>query len=112
MLNVIDNDIYLTRGDSAYLNIELKDESGNPYTPALGDKLYFRLKKNIFGETLLLVKEIPTDTLTLEILPSDTAKLDFSSYCYEIELITLQGQCFTVVENKAFKVGPELENHT
>ena len=112
MLTVTNNAIYLTRGDSAYLNIDLKDESGNSYTPAVGDKLYFRVKQGIFGSKLKVEKEIPIDTLTLEIEPADTVKLSFTTYRYEIELVTISGQCFTVVENGALTIGPELEDHT
>ncbi len=112
MLEIKDNRIYLTRGDTAFITISLKDSLNNTYTPTLTDKIYFRLKKNVFGDSLLLVKEINIDTLTLELTPNDTKNLDFSSYCYEIELITASGQCYTVVENAPFIIGPELETNT
>ena len=72
---------------------------------------YFRLKKGVFGKGLVLVKEIDPATLTLVLLPSDTANLDFTSYRYEIELVTAGGDRYTVIEDGEFVVGVELEEH-
>lgn len=111
MLNVLGKKIHLTRGDTAYINVVLKDNLGNGYVPAEGDKVYFRLKKNIYKESLILEKEISAETLVLEITPEDTEHLEFGTYCYEIELVTAGGEHFTVIENASFTVGPELEEH-
>lgn len=111
MLEVVDNRIYLTRGDSAYITISVSNADGTAYEPVAGDKLYFRLKKNIFGSTLLLVRAISLETFTLELSPTDTAILDFGSYRYEIELITASGDRFTVIENGELVLGVELETH-
>ena len=111
MLNVLGKKIYLTRGDTAYLDVSIKDSSGNDYEPAQGDKIYFRLKKSIYKDELLVEKEINTDTLVLEIRPEDTSRLEFGTYCYEIELVTGSGQHFTVIENACFTIGAELEVH-
>lgn len=108
MLDVQNEKVYLTRGDTAYLEIELITKSGENYTPAYGDKLYFRLKKSANKGSLLLEKEVNINTLTLELSPEDTADLDFGTYCYEVELVTALGQHFTVIENAAFILGAEL----
>ena len=111
MLYVEGKTIYLTRGDSANITISLKDNLGNAYQPVAGDKIYFRLKKNVFGKNILLLKEIDPSTLILQIAPLDTENLEFSTYRYEIELVTASGDRFTVIENGEFIVGIELENH-
>ena len=108
MLNVLGKKIYLTRGDTAYIDVSIKDSSGNDYEPAQGDKIYFRLKKNIYEDALLIEKEIDIETQKLEIMPEDTEMLGFGAYCYEIELVTFLGEHFTVIENAAFIVGAEL----
>ena len=105
MLEVTGNRIYLTCGDSANIALPLTD-----YEPADGDKIYFRLKKSVFGKSLLLVKEIPPDTLTLELRHSDTANLQFSTYRYEVEVISATGSSTTLIENGEFVVGPKLGN--
>ena len=111
MLNVLGRKIYLTRGDTAYISVGLKDNSGKDYKPAEGDKVYFRLKKSIYKDELLVEKEINPETLVLEIRPEDTSRLEFGTYCYEIELVTGIGQHFTVIENAIFTIGAELEEH-
>lgn len=111
MLDISGNRIYMTRGDSAEIDLKIVDQSGADYEAVPGDKIYFRLKKNAFENTLLLVKEIDPETLRLTLVPEDTARLGFLSYRYEIELMTAQGYRFTVIENGEFVVGVELENH-
>lgn len=111
MLNVLGKKIHLTRGDTAYIKVSLKDNFGNDYIPAQGDKLYFRLKKSIYKESQIVEKEIGIETLVLEIVPEDTEQLEFGTYCYEIELVTVRGEHFTVIENGSFTVGAELEVH-
>lgn len=100
--------IYLTRGDTAYIDVALEDNSGNNYEPVQGDKLYFRLKKNVYEKALIVEKEIDLETLKLEITPEDTKMLGFGTYCYEVELVTEAGEHFTVIENAAFVVGADL----
>ena len=107
MLNVTKNQIYLTRGDSASLKLELKDVSGNAYTPRTGDSIHFRLKKDVNGD-LLLDKTANISTMTVELDPTDTDDLEFSMYRYEVELITSGGKHYTVIENMPFSVGVEL----
>ena len=111
MLEIINNRIYLTRGDTANIDIRLTDSSGAEYEPVAGDKIYFRLKNAVFGSSLLLVREISPTTLTLELKPADTASLDFGLYRYEVELVTSSGDRFTVIENGEFVLGVELEAH-
>ena len=111
MLNVLGKKIHLTRGDTAYISVSLKDNNGNDYIPAEGDKLYFRLKKNICKDSQILEKEISAETSVLELIPEDTEQLEFGTYCYEIELVTAKGEHFTVIENASFTVGLELEEH-
>ncbi|MBQ4430637.1 MAG: hypothetical protein II877_03965 [Synergistaceae bacterium] len=111
MLYIDGKTIYLTRGDSANVTVGIKDSSGNDYEPVAGDKIYFRLKKGVFGKGLVFMKEIDPATRTLVLMPSDTAKLDFTSYRYEIELVTAGGDRYTVIEDGEFVVGVELEEH-
>ena len=105
MLEVTDTRIYLTCGDSANIALPF-----GGYEPAEGDKIYFRLKKSVFGSTLLLVKEIPPETLTLSLAHSDTASLQFTSYRYEVEAISATGAGRTLIEDGEFVVGPKLGN--
>ena len=107
MLNVLGKKIHLTRGDTAYIKVRLKDNSGNDNIPAEGDKLYFRLKKNIYKDSQILEKEISAEASVLELFPEDTERLEFGTYCYDIVLVTAKGEDFIVIENGSFTVGME-----
>ena len=77
--------IYLVQGDTLQTLITLKYPDGSIYEPEEGDKLRFALKMEIDDENPIIVKEIPTETMTLE-LTSDETKLEVGSYVYDIEL--------------------------
>ncbi len=111
VLKINGTKVSLTRGDTAFLEISLMNENGDPYETALGDALYFRLKQNAFSKGMLLEKQIDLLTMKLRLDVEDTAGLKFGAYKYEIELVTAEGHHFTVIENADFEVRPELEEH-
>ena len=111
MLRIAYNKIYLTRGDTAYLEISITDESGNPYALVDGDKIIFRMKQSTNDKNLILEKEFNTEILRLELTPEDTMSLKFGVYRYEVELVTGAGEHFTIIENAEFEITPELEAH-
>lgn len=111
MLRVAYNKIYLTRGDTAYLEISITDETGNAYELSDGDKIIFRMKQSTNDKNLILEKEFNTEILRLELKPEDTMSLKFGKYRYEVELVTGAGEHFTVIENSELEITSELENH-
>lgn len=115
MLKIQRNSIYLTRGDTAFIVVKLKDESGAPYTPETGDHIYFRVKESLAATELLIEKEClimeseEETTIQLTIDESDTADLIPAVYRYEIEVVTALGYHFTAIANSNFEIGAELE---
>lgn len=107
MFSVKDNDIALTRGDTLFLTVDLTDSDGDKYSPREGDVLRFAMKKRISSAELVILKDIPVDTLTFEIEPSDTKELMYGSYVYDIELTDAEGHVTTVIMGK-FKVTEEV----
>lgn len=92
------NNIYLTRGDTGIFTVNLFDCDGNPYTPEPGDTIRFAMAKKFGASSDVLVnKEFPADTLTLEIQPQDTKSLAFGDYVYDIELTDTSGHVSTVI---------------
>ena len=77
MLKIINDNIYLTRGDSALIDLELDN-----YTPLDSDRITFTVK------TAIISKEIKNGMLKLE--SSDTAKLVYRNYVYDIQLTRTQ----------------------
>lgn len=108
-----DNSVELVRGNYFAATVTvLQKGTTTPYEFAQGDKLVFALKSNkmALGETSyveeepLLIKEIPTDTLLLELQPEDTKALPFGKYEYEISLIPANGKDDTFIEATEFMI--------
>ncbi len=97
MFSVNGDTINLTRGDTGILEISLVDGDGNPYIPIEGDRLRFAMKKKFTDPDCLILKQIPLDTMLLEIKPEDTKSLAFSRYVYDIEFTDSVGHVSTVI---------------
>lgn len=106
-----DGNITLTRADTAFIDVtSFKNQVGETYQLFEGDKVYFRLKTNP-----ILEKELTIDLLNnkagLHIIPDDTAGLPFTTFKYEMELVTSTGEHFTFIADRNFTVGKEVEEH-
>lgn len=105
------NNCKLTRGDTLYLDVAAYEDEDLTILHHLveGDKMFFRLA----GAGAYIEKEIPINLETnlglLTLVPSDTKSLDFITYKYEIELVTVLDEHFTFIANKNFKIDEELQ---
>lgn len=107
MLRTENNAIYLTRGDSASLEIRITRADGTVYFPAEGDELTFTLKRSVRDEESIISKKASADG-KISIEPSDTAGLAFGEYRYDVQLNTKEGKVYTVVEPDSFFVCEEV----
>lgn len=107
MFAIKDNDISLTRGDTLFLTVDLTDNEGDPYESQEGDSIRFAMKKKISSTQLIMLKNIPIDTMTFEIEPEDTKELSYGTYVYDIELTDSHGHVTTVILGK-FKITDEV----
>ena len=98
MHSIDGNNITLTRGDTLMLQLQLT-RGGETYTPAQGDSIRFAMKRKYTdNDSTALVKNIPTDTLVLEIEPNDTKELPMNkTYVYDIQLTDANGRVDTFV---------------
>lgn len=101
--------IVLTRGDSFYAAIEMYRPDGQRYYPNPGDKIRFALKKTVRDQECKILKEIPTDTMVLNILPEETKNLSFGDYVYDIQLTTSSGDVDTFITKSPFQLTEEVE---
>lgn len=99
--------IRMIRGDTLRLQITL-NANGAPYEPEAGDSIRFAMKKDYSQTESLLVKNIPTDTLTLHIEPNDTKTLKWGDYVYDIKITFENGDVDTVVSGR-LEILPEVE---
>lgn len=105
MLKIDEEDnIYLTRGDTAIIDIALFDEDGDPYAMLSSDRLVFTLRKLYDKGVILIEKEV--DEPSFSFTSSDTKDLDFGAYVYDIYLKNI-GKIDTFIAEKTFTIGEE-----
>ncbi len=103
------NTIYLTRGDTFKAHLTINNADGTEYIPVEGDTIRFALKKQVEDENYLIMKDIPTDTLTLTLNPADTKSLDFGDYVYDVQLTKANGDVDTFITVAKFVLTEEVE---
>ena len=111
MVSISGNTISVTRGDSLDAALELFYWDGSPYEVQEGDVIRFALKRRYSDRETVLLKEIPTDTLLLQLEPCETGKLRaaWAPYAYDIQLTAADGSVDTVIDRGKFIVTEEVE---
>lgn len=95
------NMIIMTRGDTLSTIINITDASGNKYIPTEDDKIRFALKRNYNDIEPLILKEIPYDTCELYLDSNDTKSLDQPAYyVYDIQITLSNGTVDTFISGK------------
>lgn len=98
-VSVKKNNITMTRGDTARIDISISNSNGETYTPQEGDIVRFAAKKSYSDETIAITKEIPIDNLQLVLEPEDTKSLDQpSTLVYDIQLTMKDGTVDTFIK--------------
>lgn len=86
MFKIENNEIFLTRGDSANINISIYQPDGiTPYVPAANDKIIFTVKNNVINNEITLIKEFDND-LSISLSKNDTINLNFGTYYFDVRL--------------------------
>ena len=80
-----ENNIYLTRGDSATLELSIFDEEGEPYTPTENDVIVLTIKSNVCNYGYKLRKTF--SDLRLVITDKESEKFNFGTYFFDVRLI-------------------------
>lgn len=108
MLYIEGTTIKLTRGDTAYLSVPIINKvTGNSYDIADGDILEFSVKKYTSDKIKLISKKIIGQN-TFHILPEDTNQLPFGKCVYDVQLTTVFGDIYTVIEASTFELMEEV----
>lgn len=102
--------ISLTRGDTFKATVTIYNPDGTEYTPIEGDSIRFAMKQNYNSSEVKIEKDIPTDTLLLEIDPEDTKGLKQpADYVYDIQLTHINGDIDTFISNGIFRITEEVK---
>lgn len=102
-----DDNIKLTRGDTAVIDIEITDASGNPYIMQPLDELIFTVRKIYDAGSVVIEKTLQTPVITL--VTNDTKDLTFGLYRYDIYLYNSSTHIIdTFIAEKIFEVAEEV----
>lgn len=94
MFKIDGKKITLTRGDTFRADIVITNADGTQFNPGEEDTITFTMRQS-YSSAIVIQKTI-TD-LVLEILPEDTAELNYGSYVYDIELTYANGDVDTFI---------------
>lgn len=106
MYKIRNNQIFLTRGDSAILVIDIKDDGDNEYTPTEQDTITFTVKKSTNNKKALIQRTFTNSELVIS--PEDTNNLEYGDYVFDVELKRLGGTVCTIIPPNLFRVCEEV----
>lgn len=113
--SIVNNNIKLTRGDTFVVKVVMKKD-GAEYTPEPGDVVRFAVKhdelkpdgSDYVDDEPLILKEVPIETMLLQLDPEDTKKHAFGTYVYDMEITFADGAVDTFIKKKKFKLTEEV----
>ncbi len=100
-------EIGLTRGDTARLTVSITNDAGEDYELQPEDTLTLSVKKAVTDAEYALQKTIERTNI-FYIEPQDTAGLEFGKYKYDVQLITANGEVYTIIEPSTFEILQEV----
>lgn len=110
MIEIKNNDITMTRGDTLVMKLNLKYSDGEPYEPNEGDQIRFAMKEHYTDQECIIKKDIPTDSLVLRLESDETKKLKYwQTYVYDIQLTKYDGTVDTFIAKGQLKVAEEVD---
>lgn len=90
IVNEVDNhetNITIIKGDTFKELIRISDDARLTYVPEAADKIMFAVYNKYTDETPLFEKEIPYDTMVLQLSYKETSKMKYGKYVYKVKLI-------------------------
>lgn len=105
MLSVLNDDITLTRGDTANLGLNIKKSDGSAYD-FTNDTVVFTVKTSTNTTDIVFQKHFSDGQITIN--PEDTQSLKYATYKYDVQITTELGEVFTVIAPHNFIVAMEV----
>ena len=99
MLLIEDGVIYITRGDDAEIEVDIRDGEGTPYTLEEGSKLVLTVREKPEATSEILLR-IESDSNRIALPHEDTTSIAVGRYSADIELR---------IGNLIYTIWPELE---
>ena len=104
-LDITDNNIRLTRGDTAYIDLAVIDKDTKEPYDFSNDLTRLSVKTDAVSKHIIFQKTFSGATVKIE--PEDTKYLDFQTLKYDVHLIKQNGDVCTVIEDKDFVIARE-----
>lgn len=102
LFRIEDQSLYITRGDTGYLNVEIEG-----YDAESEDTLTLTVRKNVTDQNpAFSISAAIGECLVIQ--PADTKSLECGRYYYDIQLDTAHNEVFTIVEKSLFKITEEV----
>ena len=107
MFTVEDNNIFITRGNSAFLPFDVMDKDGNSYVVQPDDAVIMTVKKTAEDTQYLIQKQLVNGMFS--IVPTDTAGLDFGDYVYDVWITMVNGYTDQIIPVSLFRILKEVK---
>lgn len=110
MLKFKKSNIQITRGDSAYITLNIKDIAGSDVTLGENDTVRCQVREEPNGGTILFEGEILREdsTFTWHIRPEDTKDAPKDSYYWDAQIELENGDIFSFIPVSCFCIIPEV----
>lgn len=108
MYKVIQNNLYVTKGDTAKFPLKITYMDDSEYTLEEGDRILFTVKKKSTDSSIVIQKEIDGGTLILILNAENTSHLSCGRYCYDVQLTKSDGTVITIIPPHIFKLCEEV----
>lgn len=109
MIKINKTEISITRGDSAYIEFALKDNSGNTITLQANDRVRCQVRDKVDGNLIFEgLIQYQDNKVIWKIRPSDTADEQIGTYVWDAQLEYSSGDIFTFVDVSKFIILPEV----
>ena len=99
-----DNNIKLTRGDTAILTLSVT-RNGSEYDFS-SDLVQFTVKRNTVTEDIVIQKTFSGTSITIN--PSDTKNLQYTDLKYDVQIINSSNEVYTVITPHDFILTEEV----
>ncbi len=98
MLTISNQNIFLTRGDTAKIALSITS-AGNSAYDSTKDTVVLTVKKSTTDKEKILQKTASHD---------DTKNLDYGDYVYDVQLTTVAGNVCTIITPHRFRLEEEV----
>lgn len=105
MLTISNQNIFLTRGDTAKIALSITSAESAAYD-STKDTVVLTVKKSTTDKEKVLQKTAVNGVITLS--HDDTKHLDYGDYVYDVQLTTVAGDVCTVITPHRFRLEEEV----